>query len=152
MYFREDGIGVKLPGGSITCYFPHLKLIEKEERAMIRPNRFISRRFSSGIAVILMVVLIWGMMGCFGLSQVAAQDKVVKIGCIWPLTGDLAAYGAANKRALELAAEIINNAYSDLNLPFAATKGLPNLGGAQIKLVWGIAEEHPKKVGLRQNT
>jgi len=114
---------------------------------MIKLNQFIPRSLYNGIITLLMLIVASVITGYFGQSEVAAQGagKTVKIGCIWPLTGDLAAYGAANKRALELATDIINNAYSDLNLPFAATKGLPNLGGAQIKLVWGDSRGTPEE-------
>ena len=60
-----------------------------------------------------------------------AQQKVIKIGAIYPLTGNLATTGLDCKRGVEMAVEIINGKY-DLSLPLAKTEGLPNLGGAKI--------------------
>ena len=38
-----------------------------------------------------------------------------------------------SKAAIEVAADIVNNAHPELgNLPLAATAGLPNLGGAKL--------------------
>ncbi len=96
-----------------------------------------------GLAIV--VALLFSVFaGCIG-GEEEEGPKEIKIGCVWPLTGDLASYGQLNKRALELAAEIINNEYSDLNLPLASSKGLPNLDGAKIKLVWGDSRGTPEE-------
>ncbi|MCK4433181.1 MAG: ABC transporter substrate-binding protein, partial [Methanomicrobia archaeon] len=109
------------------------------------------------ISFFLMTIMLASTLsGCIGEKEetpapttpaptTPAPVEDIKIGCIWPLTGDLAAYGAANKRALELAVEIINNKYPDLNLPLAASEGLPNLGGAKIKLIWGDSRGTPEE-------
>ena len=63
----------------------------------------------------------------------AADD--VKIGVIYPLTGNAASAGQSAKDAIDLGAEIINAAHPELKaLPLGATAGLPNLGGAKIVL------------------
>ena len=65
----------------------------------------------------------------------AHAADAVKIGILWPLTGNAAAAGQAAKAAIEVAADIINNAHPELgNLPLAATAGLPNLGGAKLEV------------------
>ena len=63
----------------------------------------------------------------------AAPDEVV-IGVIYPLSGPVAQAGIDAVAALNTAVEIINGE-SDLNVPLAKGKGLPNLGGAKIRLV-----------------
>ncbi len=63
----------------------------------------------------------------------SAQDEVV-IGVIYPLSGPVAQAGIDAVAALDTAVEIINEE-SDLNLPLAKGKGLPNLGGAKIRIV-----------------
>lgn len=63
----------------------------------------------------------------------AAQDEVV-IGVIYPLSGPVAQAGIDAVAALETAVEIINNP-TDLNVPLAKGAGLPNLGGAKIRIV-----------------
>src|SRR5271157_252779 len=72
-----------------------------------------------------------------------AAPNTIKIGAVYPLTGNLASTGLDNKRGVELAVEIINNKY-DLNLPLAKTEGLPNLGGAKIEIVWSDTKGEPK--------
>ncbi|MFL5238889.1 MAG: branched-chain amino acid ABC transporter substrate-binding protein, partial [Rhizomicrobium sp.] len=49
-----------------------------------------------------------------------AEDKVVKIGVIMPMSGGTASIGAHAKAAIEVAMDIINNAHPELgNLPLA---------------------------------
>ena len=80
---------------------------------------------------------------CMTFAAHAQQE--VKIGVIYPLTGTGAAVGAELRNALELAADIVNNgAPSVPNLPFSAGKGLPNLKGAKIKLVFADHQSNPQ--------
>ncbi len=72
-----------------------------------------------------------------------AQPKVIKIGAIYPLSGNLATTGLDCKRGVEMAVEIINGKY-DLSLPLAKTEGIPNLGGAKIEVVFGDSKGDPK--------
>jgi len=68
----------------------------------------------------------------------------VKIGILWPLTGNAAAAGQAAKAAIEVALDIINKPHPELgNLPLAATAGLPGLGGAPIDVVFVDHEGNP---------
>src|SRR6476659_5329346 len=77
-----------------------------------------------------------------------AADNV-KIGVIYPLTGNAAPAGNSAKDAVELGLEIVNNAYPDLKgLPLADTAGLPNLGGAKIEL---ISADHQGNPSVGQN-
>jgi branched-chain amino acid transport system substrate-binding protein len=74
----------------------------------------------------------------------------VKIGVIYPLTGNAASAGQSAKDAADLGADIINNSYPDLkNLPLGATAGLPNLGGAKIVLDEADHQGNPQ-VGQQQ--
>ena len=58
----------------------------------------------------------------------------VRVGVIYPLTGPVAQPGKDVLAAVRVAQDIVNNKH-DLDLPLAATEGLPNLGGAKIELV-----------------
>ena len=79
----------------------------------------------------------------FGAHPVEAADTV-KIGIIWPLTGNAAAAGQASKAAAEVAADIVNNTHPELgDLPLAKTAGLPNLGGAKLELVFADHQGNP---------
>jgi branched-chain amino acid transport system substrate-binding protein len=75
-------------------------------------------------------------------GPVAAQQKVIKIGALYPLTGNLAATGMDCKRGVDLAVEIINGKF-DLNLPFAKEEGIPGLGGAKIEVVYADTKGDP---------
>src|SRR5215813_5336569 len=82
-------------------------------------------------------------------APVNAADTV-KIGVIYPLTGNAASAGQSARDAVELGAEIVNNAYPELkNLPLGATTDLPNLGGAKIELISADHQGNPQ-VGQQQ--
>src|SRR5437870_2899458 len=79
-----------------------------------------------------------------GTSSGAVAADNVRIGILWPLTGNAAAAGQASKAAAEVAADIVNNAHPELNnLPLAATAGLPGLGGAKLELVFADHQGNP---------
>ena len=79
-----------------------------------------------------------------------AHAADVKIGVIYPLTGNAASAGQSAKDAIELGAEIVNTAHPELKaLPLGATAGLPNLGGAKIVLYQADHQGNPQ-VGQQQ--
>ena len=83
-----------------------------------------------------------GIALCFSVSVYAQQEIRVRV--IKPLTGP-AASTDAEKNALELAADIINNGAKGIsNLPFSSGGGLPNLKGAKMKLVFGDHQGNPQ--------
>ncbi|MEW6548564.1 MAG: ABC transporter substrate-binding protein [Spirochaetota bacterium] len=76
------------------------------------------------LAVVAVVLLIAGA---------GAQDKVIKIGTLFPLTGSVATAGQRCQAAVETIVDIINGVYPDLDLPIAKKAGL--LNGYKIELV-----------------
>jgi branched-chain amino acid transport system substrate-binding protein len=79
----------------------------------------------------------------FGASAALAADSV-KIGVLMPLTGNAGAAGQASKAAIEVAADIVNNAHPELgNIPLAAGAGLPHLGGAKLEVVFVDHQGNP---------
>jgi branched-chain amino acid transport system substrate-binding protein len=87
-----------------------------------------------------------------GLLAMASADAAenVKIGVIYPLTGNAASAGQSAKDAVNLGADIVNTAYPELKaLPLGATAGLPNLGGAKIELDEADHQGNPQ-VGQQQ--
>jgi branched-chain amino acid transport system substrate-binding protein len=76
-------------------------------------------------------------------SLFAQPSKVIRIGAVYPLTGNIASTGLDCKRGAELAVDIINGKY-DLNLPLAKGEGVPNLGGAMIELVFADTKGDPR--------
>jgi len=80
----------------------------------------------------------------FGVAQDAAAQQTVKIGAIYPLSGNAASAGNYSKAAIELAVDIINNDHPELkDIPLAAGKGLPGLGGAKIEVIFADNQGTP---------
>jgi branched-chain amino acid transport system substrate-binding protein len=80
----------------------------------------------------------------FLLVQSAWAAETVKIGILWPLTGNAAAAGQASKAAAEVAADIVNNKHPELGtLPLAASEGLPHLGGAKLEFTFVDHQGNP---------
>src|SRR3954471_13789872 len=80
----------------------------------------------------------------FVAGPAQAQDKVVKIGAVYPLSGNAASAGVHAKAAIETAVEIINNAHPELgNLPLAKNAGLAGLGGAKVEVVFADNQGSP---------
>ncbi len=78
------------------------------------------------------------------LTHSVFAAETVKIGILWPLTGNAAAAGQASKAAAEVAADIVNNNHPELgNLPLAAGEGLPHFGGAKLELTFVDHQGNP---------
>src|SRR5579884_1135889 len=76
--------------------------------------------------------------------------ETVKIGVIYPLTGNAASAGQSARDAVHLGVEIVNTAHPELkDLPLGASAGLPNLGGAKIELDEADHQGNPQ-VGQQQ--
>ncbi|MFI5400319.1 MAG: ABC transporter substrate-binding protein [SAR324 cluster bacterium] len=79
-----------------------------------------------------------------GWAPVAWANGTVKIGVMYPLTGNAAGAGNASKAGVELIAEIVNTAHPELTgIPLAATAGLPNLGGAKVEPIFSDHQGNP---------
>ena len=77
-------------------------------------------------------------------GDAAAQEKTVKIGGIFPLSGNAASTGVHTKAALEVAMDIVNNAHPELgNFPLAKNAGLAGLGGAKVEIVFADNQGSP---------
>src|SRR4029077_17094109 len=73
-----------------------------------------------------------------------SQEKTVKIGAVFPLSGNAATAGAHTKAAIEVAMDIINNAHPELgNFPLAKNAGLAGLGGAKVEVVFADNQGSP---------
>jgi branched-chain amino acid transport system substrate-binding protein len=77
-------------------------------------------------------------------TSASAQEKTVKIGAIFPLSGNAASAGVHAKAAIETAVEIINNGNPALgNLPVTKNAGLKGLGGAKVEVVFADNQGSP---------
>ena len=96
------------------------------------------------MAILLGVILL--LVG-FG-GQILAASNVgedILVGALYPLSGSQAPTGHDLRNGVELAVEIINGSYPDLNLILAKEAGLPNLNGAKIKVIYGDHQASPEK-------
>jgi branched-chain amino acid transport system substrate-binding protein len=84
------------------------------------------------------------------LASPARAVDTIKIGVVYPLTGNAAPAGNSAKDAVELGVEIVNGLHPELKgIPLAETAGLPNLGGARIEMVSADHQGNPS-VGQNQ--
>lgn len=74
--------------------------------------------------------------------------KNVRLGAVYPLTGNAAKTGTEHIAAMQLAVDIINGEF-DIDLPFARKAGLPDLGGAKVELIAADHQASPE-VGLSE--
>jgi branched-chain amino acid transport system substrate-binding protein len=72
-------------------------------------------------------------------SHSALAVDAVRIGALYPLSGQVAKSGEDTLNGIRLAVDIVNGRVSGLPLPFAEGEGLPGLGNAKIEL---IAADH----------
>ena len=80
----------------------------------------------------------------FALASHASAEDKVKIGVIFPMTGNAASAGLHGKAGLEVALDVINNAHPELgNFPLAKNAGLAGLGGAKLELVFADNQGSP---------
>lgn len=84
------------------------------------------------------------------LASAAYAQQTVKIGAIFPLSGNAASAGVHAKAAIETAVEIINNGHPGLgSLPTTKGPGLAGLGGAKVEVVFADNQGSPA-VGQNQ--
>jgi branched-chain amino acid transport system substrate-binding protein len=78
------------------------------------------------------------------LAGGAQAQQTVKIGAIFPFSGNAASAGLHAKAAIEVAVDIINNDHPELgNFPLAKGTGLPGLGGAKVEVVFADNQGSP---------
>jgi branched-chain amino acid transport system substrate-binding protein len=96
------------------------------------------------------LALICGVALAAAFILPARAADTVKIGVVFPLSGNAASAGKAALAAIEVGADIVNNAHPELKgLPLADTAGLPGLGGAKIEIVSADHQGNPS-VGQSQ--
>lgn len=86
------------------------------------------------------------LSGCLSnsTSTTMQHPKTIKIGVMYPTSGDMEHAGKNQVKGIEFAAKLINEKY-DLAIPLAKGEGLPNLGGAKIELIIVDSEGSPKE-------
>ena len=81
----------------------------------------------------------------FAFATDAAAEEVVKIGAVYPLSGNSASAGNYEKMAIELGADLVNKGDSELAkiLPLAKGGGLSGLKGAKIQMIFADNQGTP---------
>jgi branched-chain amino acid transport system substrate-binding protein len=93
----------------------------------MRGQIYGTRGISVLLGIAFFICLVW--VPSIGNAE---APKVVKFGCVFPLTGPVAAYGEYYKRGVDTAVEYINE-----------TGGLKGLGGAKLEVVYGDNQMKP---------
>ena len=91
----------------------------------------------------LKMVALAALSLALGTGTIQAQNTV-KIGAVYPLSGNAASAGASAKAAIETALEIINEAHPELgDLTLAKEAGLPNMKGAKVEVIFADNQGTP---------
>src|SRR6187399_2078788 len=113
--------------------------ISRARRARHRVGRSFKMKLKHIVGLLSAVAMSAAIAG-----SAAAQDKTVKIGAIFPLSGNAASAGVHAKAAIETAVEIINGGNAALgNLPVTKNAGLKGLGGAKVEVVFADNQGSP---------
>jgi branched-chain amino acid transport system substrate-binding protein len=99
------------------------------------------------VAALLAAALATAVAACSGSESSGKPATVpeVKIGVLVPLTGTTKAAGEDALRGALLASEIINESTRTVPLPLATSAGLPNLGGAKVRLIRSDTKGDPTR-------
>ncbi len=100
----------------------------------MRVTRVSRRAVLAGVAGV-------GMAGATARRARAADE--IKIGAVFPLSGNAAAIGQDAKRALETMADIING-HHDIPMLLGQGGGLAGLGGAKVRLLFADSQNNPQ--------
>ena len=93
----------------------------------------------SGLKMIALAALSLAL----GTGTIQAQNTI-KIGAVYPLSGNAASAGASAKAAIETALDIINEAHPELgDLTLAKEAGLPNMKGAKVEVIFADNQGTP---------
>ncbi len=85
-----------------------------------------------------------GLLLALSGAGAALAQETVRIGAIYPLSGNAASAGESAKAALEVAVDIINNPHPELGeLTLAKGAGLPGLNGAKVEVVFADNQGTP---------
>jgi len=103
----------------------------------------MKRHFAWVVAIGMLLVLMLGV-SWIAPSTSQAGSGVIKIGGVYPITGPLSLTGKQFVQALEVVQDLVNNEY-DIDSPgdIFRSKGLPNLGGAKIEVIFADSEGKP---------
>jgi branched-chain amino acid transport system substrate-binding protein len=84
-------------------------------------------------------------LAALGMAGEAAAEDTVKIGAVYPLSGNSASAGEYSRMAMNVGVDVINNGDAELAkvMPLAKGGGLPGLKGAKIQLIFADNQGTP---------
>ena len=85
-----------------------------------------------------------------GCSDDAQTTNDIRIGAVYPFSGEQAVVGQEIRQGIELAVHITNNPYPDLNMPLAESAGLPAFGGTPVQVIYADHQSSP--AGAQERT
>lgn len=91
------------------------------------------RRRAITLTVSIVVLTFAAQMAGSGAAPAAPAE--ISVGVVLPLTGSFAGLGQQYLWADQTAVDVVNNAHPDVSIYYAKTQGLPDFGGAKIKLI-----------------
>ena len=104
------------------------------------------------LAVSLLALVACGADAPQGAGAGPDAGQEVRIGLVYPMSGPMAEMGRQFTDSLEFAAYFINEAQTDpifADIPFAATEGIPNLGGARLSLIM-VDDQNSPEIGMSE--
>lgn len=105
----------------------------------VRPRSVVVR------AGAVLAVAALALTGCGAGDSGSEASDPVKIAALYPLSGAVASQGLDTLHGAQLAVEIVNGDHPTIDLPLAAGKGLPNLGGRTVDLLSVDTQGDPQK-------
>jgi branched-chain amino acid transport system substrate-binding protein len=77
-------------------------------------------------------------------ARAQSAPAEIVIGAVYPLSGNAAPIGHDAQMALQTEADIINGTHDPIPMLLGKGGGLPNLGGAKIKLIFADSQNNPQ--------
>ena len=109
----------------------------RPSQANLKPHR-LRQSFRQVLSLLCALATSWL------IAAPALAQGTVKIGAIYPLSGNAASAGESAKAAIEVAMDIINNDHPELgDLTLAKGAGLPNLKGAKVDFIFADNQGTP---------
>ena len=89
----------------------------------------------TGFTVVIVSLLAFLFAGC-GDEDTPLPDTPIRIGAVYPFSGQQTAVGREIRQGIELAMEIINHPHPELSMPLSNGTGLPAFGGAPVRVIF----------------
>ncbi len=98
--------------------------------------------------IIILIVAIIALGSSVRGKTLAGRGDTIKIGVLLPLTGPAEPTGTKLKYAIEVAEEIINGEYPEIDLELGRESGLPNLENKKVEFVYADHKSSPESARI----